>query len=390
MKKKLFFLLTLAALMGALCFSAGAVKAKRPYTGSKTIKIINHVVYQLRNDPNQPKHYAVIDYFDTDEAANDAKIAKTVKIVDKIGKIPVTAIQVNLPGEADGVNGPQPGGRASAKTRKLVIPQSITSLATHAFAGFSAVQSITLPDAITEIPMGTFMDCRSLRELHMSDKLTSIGDEAFKGCGSIKNFNLPETLEYIGHNAFQNSQFKKITLPAAARFGDAVFSQCWRLEKVSFRCSEKGKTCIVGEYMFSDCHDLRTVVFSKNLEKILIDYAAFQNCWNLSQVKNLDNVKIIGNSAFASCGSLTEFTIPAGIEYVHPYAFLGCPRIKTVYLNSENPNLLKDSLEHYHELFLDSNFIDFLRNDCVIYVKNEAMLRMVQEDALHLKAEIAA
>ncbi len=390
MKKKLLFLFTLAALLGALCFSAGAIASKRPYTESKKIKIIDHVVYQYRNIPNQPKHYAVIDYFDTDEAANDRKIAKTVKIVEKIGKIPVTEIQVDLPGEADGVNGPKSGGRTSPLTRKLILPQSINNLHTHAFAGFTAVQSITLPDTITEIPEGTFMDCRSLRELNMSDKLTRIGDEAFKGCGCIKNLNLPETLEYIGHFAFQNSLFKKIVLPAATRFGDAVFSQCWALEKVSFRCSEKGRSCTVGEGMFSNCTGLKTVVFSKNLAKIYIDYSAFQNCWNLTTVKNLNKVKVIGNSAFASCNSLTEFTIPAGIEFVHPYAFLGCARIKTVYLNSKNPNLLMDSLAHYSdELFLDSNFIDYLRNDCMIYVKNADMLRMVQEEALHSKAEIA-
>jgi hypothetical protein len=40
-------------------------------------------------------------------------------------------------------------------------------------------------------------------------------------------------------------------------------------------------------------------------------------------------------------------------------------------------------------LFVDGNFIDFLRNDCMIYVRNADMLRMVQEEALHSKAEIA-
>ena len=53
MKKKLLFLFTLAALLGALCFSAGAIKADRPYKESKTVKIIDHVVYEYRNSPNQ-------------------------------------------------------------------------------------------------------------------------------------------------------------------------------------------------------------------------------------------------------------------------------------------------------------------------------------------------
>ena len=76
---------------------------------------------------------------------------------------------------------------------------------------------------------------------------------------------------------------------------------------------------------------------------------------------------------------------------MHPYAFLSCIRLKTLYLNSANPNLLYDSLLHYQpwELFVDGNFIDFLRNDCMIYVRNADMLRMVQEEALHSKAEIA-
>ncbi len=392
MKKKLFFLFALITLLCAFCFSAGAIASKRPYKETKTVKIVDHVVYQLNSAGQNGKErfYAVIDYFDTDEAANDPKIAKTVKIADKIGKYPVRAIRVNLPGEADGENGPSDGGCASPKTRKLVIPQSIEMLNTYAFAGFSGVRSITLPDSVTEIPEGTFMNCRSLQELHMSDKLTRIRDNAFRGCGYIKNLNLPDTLEYIGDFAFSESRFKKITLPAAAQFGDGVFSGSWALEKVSFRCTEKGKGCIVGELMFADCHNLKTVVFSKNLSAVCLDADAFENCWNLSALKNTDKVKIIGNGAFLGCYSLTEFTIPAGIEYVHPYAFLACPRIKTVYLKSENPDLLKDSLAHYNEYFLDSSFIDFLRNDCMIYVQNEDMLRMVQEEALHSKAEIAA
>ena len=397
MKKKLLFLFTLAALLGALCFSAGAIKADRPYKESKTVKIIDHVVYEYRNSPNQrpKKHYAVIDYFDTDEAANDPKIAKTVKIEDKIGKVPVTEISVNSYDEF--METSVDGGCASPYTKRIVLPDSVTRLNSFAFAGF-CFSSFTLPERFTVIPTGTFAGCMFLNKLTVSEQLTAIDDMAFKDCIQLRKFNFPDTLKRIGSNAFRNAGLYKVSLPSDTSCGEYAFSHCSDLKKVTFREPEPEnekrlviRRLVISEGQFEGSWPIQTVVFPKTIDQIYILGGAFKDCENLKTIRNISKVKRIGSSAFEHCQALETFTIPKGIECVHPYAFLSCIRLKTLYLNSANPNLLYDSLLHYQpwELFVDGNFIDFLRNDCMIYVHNADMLRMVQEEALHSKAEIA-
>ena len=397
MKKRLLFLCALIALLCAFCFSAGAIKEDRPYKENKWIKIIDHVVYEYRNSPNQrpKKHYAVIDYFDTDEAANDPKIAKTVKIVDKIGKFPVTEIDVSVFDEwmdatGDWVDGTADGGCASPYTKRIVLPDSVTRLNTYAFAGFG-FSSFTLPERFTVIPESTFEGCRYLRKIEIQGQLTEIRAGAFKDCVHLKAFTFPSSLKRIGGGAFRNTGLHKVSLSNKTLCDSFAFADCGSLTKVSFRTDAAQGGLAVSEGQFMGCSFLQTVVFPKNVGGIYLCDEAFRDCLNLKTVKNVSELKRIGFCAFERCWSLRMFTVPAGIEYVHPFAFLSCPALTTLYLNSENPDLLRDCQKITAETsFGEGNFIDYLRNDCMIYVQNEDMLRMVQEEALHSKAEIAA
>ena len=397
MKKKLLFLFTLAALLGALCFGVGAIKADRPYQESKTIKIIDHVVYKYLSHPfHEPEqYYAVIDYFDTDEAANDPKIAKTIKIVDKIGKIPVTDILVSVYSEGayDDVDS---GHCSSSHTQNIELPQTIKDLHRYAFEGFSSLRSITLPDSIRVLGSGTFENCYQLREINMKNELTEIGHFAFWNCNQLKKFTFGDNLEQIGESAFYGSGLRSISLSASTFLDWDAFSNCENLTKVKFRANSKEQALSLAFGVFYGSA-LKTVVFSKNIKDVYIGDSVFGNCRNLQTLKNISNLRMIGERAFENCTALRSFTIPKKIQYIHPYAFLSCVNLKTMYLNSKNPNLLSDSLAFYNQKkseidydYLDCNFIDFLRNDCMIYVKNADMLRMVQEDALHSRAQIAA
>ena len=114
-----------------------------------------------------------------------------------------------------------------------------------------------------------------------------------------------------------------------------------------------------GAFLF--CENLKTVVFPKGLERLVFCMNAFNQCASL---QTLNNYKQLDYKALGDCGFLKSFTIPAGNESVHPLAFLGCARLKTLYLNSENTNLLKDSAAFYNQGkleidYLDCNFIDF-------------------------------
>ena len=274
--------------------------------------------------------------------------------------------------------------------------QTIKDLHCYAFEGFSSLRSITLPDSIHVLGSGTFENCYQLREINMKSELTEIGHFAFWNCNQLKKFTFGDHLERIGEFAFYRSGLRSISLSASTFVDWNAFSNCENLTRVKFRATGKKEQTLSLDFGVFNGSALKTVVFSKNIKDVYIGSGVFGNCRNLQTLKNISNLRMIGERAFENCTALNSFTIPKKIQFIHPYAFLSCVNLKTMYLNSKNPNLLSDSLTFYNQKkseidydYLDCNFIDFLRNDCMIYVRNADMLRMVQEEALHSKAEIA-
>ena len=385
MKKRMTFCCLLAALLAFCCVFASAASAK------KTTKVVDHVVYRYYDKNGKtPAYYAVTDFFDTAAAAKENKM-KTIKIRESIGGVPVTAIETGryYP-DSDEFRSTH---RTSNAVRKIVLPNSVTSISCCAFSDFAWLKVVRFPDKITAIPDGAFRNCTYLKSVEMK-KITSIGHYAFQNCHALFKFEFPDTLKSIGVGAFRGSALKSVSLPSIGNYpyypcGDYAFADCFNLKKVTFLDSKKKEGLTVSTGMFQNCTDLETVVFPKEVSHIRVKNVAFGYCDNLKTIKNTGHLTEIDTGAFGHCWGLKKFVIPAGIEYVHPYAFLGSVNLKTVYLNCTDTNLLQRSLEKYKYFALqDGNFIDFLRNDCMIYVKTPKMKQMVQNEGLHSKVAV--
>ena len=385
MKKLSVILFALAALL--LCgFSVSAAK-----TDKTNVKVIDHVVYKYCSSYNNewPAYYAVTDFFDTAEAAkNNTKT--TIKIQESIDGIPVTLIQTGY-FDIDCME-VRSTHRTSNAVRKIILPDSITHISDSAFSDFGRLKTVRFPNGVTEIPDYAFCNCTSLKKVEMN-ALTKIGNGAFENCRSLSSFRFPDTLQQLGERAFAGTRLKKVSLPCI-RYSDAcdAFQDCQWLEKVTFRdAAETGDdtALVVATGMFQDCDYLKAVVFPKKTSAIWIDNAAFHDCDNLTRVKNTAKIVSIDSAAFGYCWQLKKFVVPAGIQYVHPYAFLASVNLKTVFLNSTDPTLLQRSLEQFRYFALqDGNFLYFLRNDCMVYVKTPEMKKMVQEEGLHSKTAV--
>ena len=64
----------------------------------------------------------------------------------------------------------------------FVIPDSVTSIGSYAFAWCESLTSITIPDSVTSIGDDAFFGCVSLTSITIPDSVTSIGKWAFSGC----------------------------------------------------------------------------------------------------------------------------------------------------------------------------------------------------------------
>lgn len=138
-----------------------------------------------------------------------------------------------------------------ANMLKVYIPNSITEIATQAFANTLNLDSIKIPASVekiengafevsagvsytrsivfdeyskvTEIPDGAFHSLRSLENIVLPQGLKKIGVQAFAGCSFLKMIALPDSLEEIGVNAFVNcKRLEQVLMPGGIQKIDAT------------------------------------------------------------------------------------------------------------------------------------------------------------------------
>ena len=88
----------------------------------------------------------------------------------------------------------------------VVIPESVTYLATQLFSGCTALKEVSLPDTMTQIRLGVFFGCTSLEtitipksiELFGMDYIFVLGisrmsiDYPFFGCSALKSIYMTQ------------------------------------------------------------------------------------------------------------------------------------------------------------------------------------------------------
>ncbi len=130
---------------------------------------------------------------------------------------------------------------------------------TYAFFGRSSLESIVIPESVTSIGDYAFEDCSSLTNIVIPDGVTSIGDYAFTGCSSLTNIVIPDGVTSIGYGVFFGcSSLESIVIPSSVTsIGSYAFSGCTALTSVTI---PSGVTSI-GSYVFINCHALTSVIF---------------------------------------------------------------------------------------------------------------------------------
>ncbi|MDY2913917.1 MAG: leucine-rich repeat domain-containing protein [Candidatus Enteromonas sp.] len=79
--------------------------------------------------------------------------------------------------------------------QSTTIPDSITSIGSHAFSGCYALASIAIPDSVVSIGERAFMDAYPLRAIEIPCSVTTIGNGAFSGIGSLTDVYFTGTVE---------------------------------------------------------------------------------------------------------------------------------------------------------------------------------------------------
>jgi hypothetical protein len=150
-----------------------------------------------------------------------------------------SAVDVVVPATINGAPVDKIGhGAFAGKTaiRSITIPASVRDIDEGAFQGCTGLTSITLPQNLTEIDDLVFAGCTSLASIIIPDMVREIDEGAFRGCTALTSVTLPQNLTEIDDLAFADcSALRIVTLPSGLReISQGAFYGCTALTTVTF------------------------------------------------------------------------------------------------------------------------------------------------------------
>lgn len=248
---------------------------------------------------------------------------------------------------------------------EIVMPSTVEAIYNYVFAGCTSLSSVTLNEGCTTLGDHVFKDC-PFTSIIFPRTLSSIREYAFEGSG-LTSADLSNTkIEYLPNGCFCNcTKLKEVQLPSTLttpnsgewkneddnNYGKNAF-QYTAIESIDLTNTN---IMSLGDYMFADCPNLKTVKLPSSLKYIWehafyksplssitfppsllrIEKYAFQNT-QLTNVVIPTSTRHIGDGAFDSNNNLNTVVIN-GLEcYLAVYAFAKCGNLKDVYITSDN------------------------------------------------------
>lgn len=242
------------------------------------------------------------------------------------------------------------------------LPKGLKNFWDHAFCGCKALNNIVMPSTVEGIYHNVFEGCTSLSNVTLNEGCTTLGHHVFKDC-PFTSIIFPRTLSSIREYAFEGSGLTSADLSNTKieYLPNGCFCNCTKLKEVQLPSTlttpnsgewkkeddnNYGKNAFqytaiesidltntqlksLGDYMFADCPNLKTVKLPSSL-KYIWQYA-FCNS-KLSSITLPNFLQSIGNNAFQNT-QLANVVIPTSCNEIWGAAFAHNDNLKTVVIN---------------------------------------------------------
>ena len=228
------------------------------------------------------------------------------------------------------------GDRAFSRCESLTsinIPNSVTTIGNGAFRGCYSLTSINIPNSVTTIGNGAFNCCASLTSINMPDSVTTIEDWAFASCNSLTSITIPSSVVTIIGNPFCFWHGNLYNESKALIYEDHVLFNKNKTTLIAYRAKETNykipnNVTTIGNSAFASCDSLTSINIPNSVTTI--GEGAFIDCDSLTSINIPNSVTTIKDGAFNGCYSLISINIPNGVTTIGECAFWGCSSLTII------------------------------------------------------------
>lgn len=187
---------------------------------------------------------------------------------------------------------------------------------------------------VTNIEDGAFANCTILEEVILPPTITSVASTAFSGCSNLKKCAYPNNID----NSFKAIIRLPISYPPNDVIIDNKVIYNSSKSKVLFGSIERSSVSIpntvtsIDANAFSLCTNLNSISIPNTVTSI--GWCAFSGCTNLTSVSLSNGLKTIEEYAFTWCSSLKSITVPNTVTSIGAWAFSECTNLTMINIPS--------------------------------------------------------